>query len=38
MLIFQIAVGSFIGVSASIGLVFLIETIVERYNNRKDAK
>ena len=36
MLIFQIAVGSFIGVSASIGLVFLIETSVERYKNRKD--
>jgi hypothetical protein len=37
MLIFQIAVGTFIGVSASIGLIFAIENIVEYYNKRKDA-
>lgn len=38
MLIFQIAVGSFIGVSAAVGLMVAIENIVERYKNRKDAK
>jgi hypothetical protein len=38
MLIFQIAVGSFIGVSAAVGLIIAIEAGVEHLKNKKDDK
>jgi hypothetical protein len=38
MLIFQIAVGSFIGVSAAVGFIMGIEAIVERSKKKKDGK
>lgn len=38
MLIFQIAVGSFIGVSAGIGLIIAIESIIEHFKNKKNDK
>ena len=37
MLIFQIAVGSFIGVSAAVGFIMGIEAGVEHFKNKKDA-
>jgi hypothetical protein len=36
MLIFQIAVGSFIGVCAAVGVIMAIENIVEQYKNKKN--
>jgi hypothetical protein len=38
MLIFQIAVGSFIGVCATVGAIMAVESIVEQYKNKKDDK
>lgn len=38
MLIFQIAVGSFIGVSAAVGLMVAVEAGVEYFKNKKDDK
>jgi hypothetical protein len=38
MLIFQIAVGSFIGVSAAVGAIMAIEAGVEHFKNKKDDK
>lgn len=36
MLIFQISVGVFIGASASIGAIVLIDYVVDYYKNRKN--
>lgn len=38
MLIFQIAVGSFIGVSAAVGAIMAIEACVEHFKNKKNDK
>jgi hypothetical protein len=38
MLIFQIAVGSFIGVSAAVGVIMAIEAGVEYFKNKKNDK
>ena len=36
MLIYQIAIGSFIGVTAAVGVIMAIEVGVEYFKNRKD--
>ena len=38
MLIYQIAVGSFIGICAAVGAMKAAESIIDQYKNKKDDK
>jgi hypothetical protein len=38
MLIYQIAVGSFIGICAAAGAMMAVESIIDQYKKKKDDK
>jgi hypothetical protein len=38
MLIYQIAVGSFIGICAAVGAMMAVQSIIDQYKNKKDDK